>query len=115
MLRRAEPGGPARGRFSAAPHAGLGKPPGAVEVRLPVVLQYPHLPGQGQQPLRVGTLMHDHPASARGEKPGGLAVVAEAFDGLGGDDDLDSNVAHALGQVDGRVHTRGEGAELIQD
>jgi hypothetical protein len=97
------------------PHAGLGQPPGAVEVQLPVVLQHPHLPGQGQQPLRVGTLVHDHPAGARGQQPGGLVVVTEALDGLGGDDDLDADVADPLGQVDRRVHARGESRELVQD
>jgi hypothetical protein len=44
-----------------------------------------------------------------------LAVVAQAFDRLGGDDDLDADVADPLGQVDGRVHPGGEGGELVQD
>jgi hypothetical protein len=46
------------------PHAGLGQPPGAVVVQLPVVLQDRHLPGQSQQPLRVGALLHHDPAGA---------------------------------------------------
>jgi hypothetical protein len=29
------------------PHPGLGQPPGAVQVQLPVMLQHPHLAGQG--------------------------------------------------------------------
>jgi hypothetical protein len=41
-------------------------------------------------------------------------VVAEAFDRLGGDDDLDADVADPLGQVDGAVHPRGQGGELVQ-
>jgi hypothetical protein len=43
-----------------------------------------------------------------------LAVVAEAFDRLGGDHDLDADIAQALDQVDGRVHPGGEGGELIE-
>jgi hypothetical protein len=42
-------------------------------------------------------------------------VVAQALDALGGDHDLDADVAHALGQVDGAVHARGQGGELVQD
>ena len=95
------------------PHAGLGEASGTVEVELPVVLQDPLLAGQGQQALRVGALVHDHPARTRGQQPGGLAVIAQALDALGGDDDLDADVADPLGQVDGRVDTRGEGAELV--
>jgi hypothetical protein len=60
--------------------------------------------------------MVDHdPAGAAGEQSGGLAVVAEAFDALGGDDDLDADVADALGQVDRAVDAGGEGGELVQD
>jgi len=59
--------------------------------------------------------VHDDPASAAGQQPGGLAVVAQALDALGGNDDLNADVAHALGQVDGAVHPGGEGAELVQD
>jgi hypothetical protein len=44
-----------------------------------------------------------------------LAVVAEAFDRLGDDDDLDADVADPLGRVDGRVHAGGEDGELVQD
>jgi hypothetical protein len=96
-------------------HAGLGQPARAVEVQLPVVLQHPHLPGQREQPLGVGALLDHDSAGAAGEQPGGLAVVAQALDALGGDDDLDADVAHALGQVDGAVHARGQGRELVQD
>jgi hypothetical protein len=42
-------------------------------------------------------------------------VVAQALDALGGDHDLDADVADPLGQVDGRVHAGGEGGELVQD
>jgi hypothetical protein len=42
-----------------------------------------------------------------------LAVVAQALDALGGDHDLDADVAHALGQVDRRVDARREGGELV--
>jgi hypothetical protein len=44
-----------------------------------------------------------------------LAVVAQALDGLGGDDHLDADVTDPLGQVDGTVHPGGEGGELVQD
>jgi hypothetical protein len=79
------------------------------------VLQAADHPGQGQQPLGVRALMHDHPAGAGGQQPRGLAVVAQALDRLGGDHDLDADVTDALGQVDRAVHPRGEGAELVQD
>ena len=90
--------GSMRGR---SPMRALAKPPGAVVVQLPVVLQHPHLAGQGQQPLGVRALVDDDPAGAGGQQPGRLAVVAEALDALGGDHDLDADVADALGQVDG--------------
>ena len=56
-------------------HAGLGEPAGAVVVQLPVVLQGPDHPGQGQQPLGVRALVDHDPAGTGGERPGGLAVV----------------------------------------
>ena len=77
------------------------------------MLQGADHPGQGEQPLGVGTLVDHDPAGTGGQQPGGLPVVAEAFDRLGGDDDLDADVADPLGQVDGAVHTRGQGGELV--
>ena len=98
------------------PHAGLGEPPGAVVVQLPVVLQGADHPGQGQQPLGVGALVDHDPAGTGGQQPGGLAVVAEAFDALGGDHDLDADVADPLGQVDGASRRpEARARELVQD
>jgi len=56
----------------------------------------------------------DDPARARREEAGGLTVIAQALDALGGDHDLDADVTDLLGQVYRRVDPRGEGAELIQ-
>jgi hypothetical protein len=86
------------------PHAGLGQPAGAVEVQVPVVLQHPLLPGQREQPLRVGALLHNDPTGACGQHPRRLAMVAQPFNALGGDHHLDADVADTLGQVDRRVH-----------
>src|SRR4029450_7943794 len=55
------------------------------------------------------------PARGGGQEAGGWAVVPEALDGLGGNDDLDADVTDPLGQVDGAFHARGQGAELVQD
>ena len=41
-------------------------------------------------------------------------MVAQPFDALGDDHDLDADVAHALGQVDRRIHPEGQGRELVQ-
>ena len=79
------------------------------------MLQDPLLAGQGQEPLGVRALVHDDPAGTGGQQSGSLAVVAQALDRLGGDDDLDADVADPLGQVDGAVHARGQSRGLVQD
>jgi len=58
--------------------------------------------------------VHNDPTGACGQQPRRLAMVAQPFDALGGDHDLDADVAHALGQVDRRVHPGGQGRELVQ-
>jgi hypothetical protein len=79
------------------------------------VLQGADHPGQGQQPLRVRALVDHDPAGTGGQQPRGLTVIAQPLDALGGDDNLDADVAHPLGQVDGAVYTRGQSAELVED
>jgi hypothetical protein len=71
------------------------------------------IPGQREEPLRIRALLDHDPTGAGGQEPRGLAVIAQPFDALGGDHDLDADVADPLGQVDGAVHARGEGAELV--
>jgi hypothetical protein len=88
--------GSMRGR---SPIRALASPRGAVEVQLPVVLQSADLTGQREELLRVGALLHDDPAGTGSEQAGRLAVVAEPLDRLGGDHDLDADVANPLGQL----------------
>jgi len=44
-----------------------------------------------------------------------LALVAEAFGGLGAEDHWDADVAEAFGEVDGLVGAALDGGELVQD
>ena len=53
--------------------------------------------GRPFSPSELLSRIHAALKSARREEPGGLAMISQAFDRLGGHDDLDADVAHALG------------------
>jgi len=59
--------------------------------------------------------MQDQPATNRVEEPPLLAFVAEAFGGLGAEDDGDADVAEAFGEVDGLLGAALHGGEFIED
>ena len=94
-------------------HAGLaGWPPG---IQLPGLLGHPDGAGELHQAVGVGGLVQDQPAADGVEQPPLLALVAEAFGGLGAEDDRDADIAEAFGEVDGLVGAALDGRELIQD
>ena len=59
--------------------------------------------------------MQDQPAADGVQQPPLLALIPEAFGGLGAEDDRDADVAEAFGEVDGLVGAALDGRELIQD
>jgi hypothetical protein len=93
--------------------AGLaGWPPG---VELPGLLRHPDGAGQLDEPVGVGQLVEDQPAADGVQQPPLLALIPEAFGGLGAEDDRDTDVAEPFGEVDGLVGAALDGRELIQD
>jgi hypothetical protein len=93
-------------------HPGLpGRAPG---VQLPGLLGCAYRPGELHEGVGVGGLVQRQATSDRVEQSPLLALIPEAFGGLGAEHHRDADVAEPFGEVDGLVGAL-DGGELVED